>query len=114
MRHAIKTFQPSVTKGVDVTSADMFCELTRKQGAPDLELHFAELKDPVRDKLRRFLMTDHLGERAIMIGRGSCMGIRSRRRSSASSRTAAMDAPSIGEGFPGSGSVRACEGGLAR
>ena len=47
---------------VDVTSADMLHELIRKLRARGIELHFAELKDPVRDKLRRFEMTDLLGD----------------------------------------------------
>ncbi|TCK32796.1 high affinity sulfate transporter 1 [Paraburkholderia sp. BL8N3] len=66
---------------VDVTSADMLRDLIRNLSARGIELHFAELKDPVRDKLRRFEMTellrdaqfhptlgsavdDHLGNRA--------------------------------------------------
>ncbi|MGA7813777.1 STAS domain-containing protein, partial [Caballeronia sp.] len=47
---------------VDVTSADMLRELIRKLRARGIELHFAELKDPVRDKLRRFELTDLLGD----------------------------------------------------
>jgi MFS superfamily sulfate permease-like transporter len=47
---------------VDVTSADMLRELIGKLRARGIELHFAELKDPVRDKLRRFEMTDLLGD----------------------------------------------------
>jgi high affinity sulfate transporter 1 len=47
---------------VDVTSADMLRELIRKLSAQGIELHFAELKDPVRDKLRRFEMMDLLGD----------------------------------------------------
>ncbi len=39
---------------VDVTSADMLRELIRRLSAQGIELHFAEMKDPVRDKLRRF------------------------------------------------------------
>ncbi len=46
-----------------MTSADMLRELFRKQRGPGLELHFAELKDPVRDKLRRFVMRDISGTR---------------------------------------------------
>jgi len=47
---------------VDVTSADMLRELIHKLSARGIELHFAELKDPVRDKLRRFELTDLLGD----------------------------------------------------
>ena len=43
---------------VDVTAADMIGELDDALAAEGLELHFAEMKDPVKDKLRRFgLMT---------------------------------------------------------
>jgi len=47
---------------VDVTSADMLRELTRTLGAQGIALHFAEMKDPVRDKLRRFELTDLIGD----------------------------------------------------
>ncbi|MCC8391663.1 sulfate permease [Paraburkholderia sp. MMS20-SJTR3] len=48
---------------VDVTSADMLRELTRTLGEQGIALHFAEMKDPVRDKLRRFELTDLLEDR---------------------------------------------------
>ena len=47
---------------VDVTSADMLRELTRTLGERGIALHFAEMKDPVRDKLRRFELTDLIGD----------------------------------------------------
>jgi high affinity sulfate transporter 1 len=47
---------------IDVTSADMLRELIRILGERDIALHFAELKDPVRDKLRRFEMLDIVGD----------------------------------------------------
>ncbi|MFT4067893.1 SulP family inorganic anion transporter [Paraburkholderia sp.] len=47
---------------VDVTSADMLRELTRTLGDRGIALHFAEMKDPVRDKLRRFELTDLIGD----------------------------------------------------
>ena len=46
---------------VDVTSADMLRELTQALGERGIALHFAELKDPVRDKLRRFDLLDLFG-----------------------------------------------------
>ena len=46
---------------VDVTSADMLVELERTLRASRIELHFAEMKDPVKDKLRRFELLDRLG-----------------------------------------------------
>jgi high affinity sulfate transporter 1 len=47
---------------IDVTSADMLRDLIRILGERDIALHFAEMKDPVRDKLRRFEMMDILGD----------------------------------------------------
>ena len=46
---------------VDVTSADMLRELSRTLHERGIALHFAEMKDPVRDKLRRFELTDVIG-----------------------------------------------------
>ena len=39
---------------VDVTAADMLAELFDELGQAGIELVFAEMKDPVKDKLRRF------------------------------------------------------------
>jgi len=39
---------------VDVTSADMLRELCQNLAQQGIALHFAEMKDPVRDKLKRF------------------------------------------------------------
>ncbi|PTW92457.1 sodium-independent anion transporter [Achromobacter mucicolens] len=39
---------------VDVTSADMLRELCEHLSREGISLHFAEMKDPVRDKLKRF------------------------------------------------------------
>jgi high affinity sulfate transporter 1 len=46
---------------VDVTSADTLAELQRALKAAGIELHFAEMKDPVKDKLKRFELFDRLG-----------------------------------------------------
>ena len=46
---------------VDVTSADMFAELEQTVRAAGIELHFAEVKDPVKDKLKRFELLEHFG-----------------------------------------------------
>lgn len=43
---------------VDVTSADMLRELSHGLAAEGVALHFAEMKDPVRDKLKRFELTE--------------------------------------------------------
>ncbi|MEM5341178.1 SulP family inorganic anion transporter [Paraburkholderia azotifigens] len=48
---------------IDVTSADMLRELIRILGEREIALHFAEMKDPVRDKLRRFEMLDVVGDK---------------------------------------------------
>ncbi|MBZ6076198.1 SulP family inorganic anion transporter [Microvirga puerhi] len=47
---------------VDVTAADSLMELDETLTARDIELRFAELKDPVKDKLRRFGLFDRFGE----------------------------------------------------
>jgi high affinity sulfate transporter 1 len=46
---------------VDVTSADMLADLYQKLRAAQIELHFAEMKDPVKDKLKRFELFELLG-----------------------------------------------------
>ena len=47
---------------VDVTAADIICELDDTLHANGIELCFAELKDPVKDKLKRFRIYKRLGE----------------------------------------------------
>ncbi|MCP2069233.1 UNVERIFIED_ORG: high affinity sulfate transporter 1 [Pseudomonas reinekei] len=49
---------------VDVTSADMLAELDDTLHAAGIELCFAEMKDPVKDKLKRFGLLARLGETA--------------------------------------------------
>ncbi|RZU02612.1 high affinity sulfate transporter 1 [Rivibacter subsaxonicus] len=49
---------------VDVTSADMLAELVETLDASGIELRFAEMKDPVKDKLKRFGLFAQLGENA--------------------------------------------------
>jgi high affinity sulfate transporter 1 len=49
---------------VDVTAADMLTELKDAMAAAEIELCFAEMKDPVKDKLRRFGLFARLGEAA--------------------------------------------------
>ena len=48
---------------VDVTAADILAELDRTLHAQGMELCFAELKDPVKDKLKRFGLLTQFGER---------------------------------------------------
>jgi high affinity sulfate transporter 1 len=47
---------------VDVTSADALAELDQLLKARNIELCFAELKDPVKDKLKRFGLLEDFGE----------------------------------------------------
>ena len=47
---------------VDVTAADMIAELDEVLRAQAIEFCFAELKDPVKDKLKRFGLFTKLGE----------------------------------------------------
>lgn len=47
---------------VDVTACDVVAELDRSLHAQGIELCFAELKDPVKDKLKRFGLFAQLGE----------------------------------------------------
>lgn len=46
---------------VDVTSADMLVELEQSLRGQGIELRFAEVKDPVRDKLERLEVLAHIG-----------------------------------------------------
>jgi high affinity sulfate transporter 1 len=47
---------------VDVTACDMVAELDKALHARGIELCFAEMKDPVKDKLKRFGLFAQLGE----------------------------------------------------
>jgi MFS superfamily sulfate permease-like transporter len=49
---------------VDVTSADMLAELDDTLHAAGIKLCLAEMKDPVKDKLKRFGLFEKLGETA--------------------------------------------------
>jgi high affinity sulfate transporter 1 len=49
---------------VDITSADMLAELDETLHSTGIELCFAEMKDPVKDKLKRFGLFARLGEGA--------------------------------------------------
>jgi MFS superfamily sulfate permease-like transporter len=48
---------------VDVTAADVVAQLNDTLRAAGIELCFAEMKDPVKDKLKRFGLFSQLGER---------------------------------------------------
>jgi len=47
---------------VDVTAADMLMDLQDVLQASGIEFCFAEMKDPVKDKLKRFGLFTRLGE----------------------------------------------------
>ena len=47
---------------IDVTAADALAELDEKLHTAGIELCFAEMKDPVKDKLKRFELFARLGE----------------------------------------------------
>ncbi len=49
---------------IDVTSADMLGLVERQLKESGIELHFAEMKDPVLDKLKRFELFGRFGERS--------------------------------------------------
>jgi high affinity sulfate transporter 1 len=58
---------------VDVTSADMLAELDEALHAVGIQLCFAEMKDPVKDKLKRFGLFARLGEEMFFPTMGSAV-----------------------------------------
>jgi high affinity sulfate transporter 1 len=60
VRWLVVTAEPVTS--VDVTAADAVCELDDTLHAAGIELCFAEMKDPVKDKLKRFGLFTRLGE----------------------------------------------------
>jgi MFS superfamily sulfate permease-like transporter len=59
VRRIIVTAEPVTS--IDVTSADVLAELAHILTESNIELRFAEMKDPVKDKLKRFGMFDRFG-----------------------------------------------------
>jgi MFS superfamily sulfate permease-like transporter len=59
---------------VDVTSADMLAELIETLHAAGIDLRIAEMKDPVKDKLKRFGLFARLGEAAFFPTMGAAVG----------------------------------------
>jgi MFS superfamily sulfate permease-like transporter len=59
-RWIVVTAEPVTS--VDVTAADVLVELEHALREDGIELYFAELKDPVKDKLRRFGLLTRFGE----------------------------------------------------
>jgi hypothetical protein len=58
---------------VHVTSADMLAELDDTLHAADIRLCVAEMKDPVKDKLKRFGLFARLGEEAFFPTMGAAV-----------------------------------------
>ena len=50
--------------GIDITAADALAELDEALSTAGIELCFAELKDPVKDKLKRFGLFSMIGEKS--------------------------------------------------
>ncbi|WP_095146400.1 SulP family inorganic anion transporter [Pseudomonas sp. Irchel s3b6] len=59
VRRVVVTAEPVTS--VDVTSADMLVELEQALRAIGVELRFAEMKDPVKDKLLRLEVLERIG-----------------------------------------------------
>jgi len=62
VRRVLVTAEP--VTDVDVTSADMLFDLEASLREAGIELRFAEMKDPVKDKLKRFGLFDRLGAKS--------------------------------------------------
>jgi high affinity sulfate transporter 1 len=58
---------------VDVTAADAVSELDDTLGAAGIDLYFAEMKDPVKDKLKRFGLFARFGERTFFATLGEAV-----------------------------------------
>lgn len=59
VRRIVVTAEPVTS--IDVTSADMLAELEHSLAECGIEMRFAEMKDPVKDKLKRFELFDRFG-----------------------------------------------------
>jgi len=62
VRRVVVTAEPVTS--VDVTSADVLGELADTLRSSGIELRFAEMKDPVKDKLKRFELFARFGEQS--------------------------------------------------
>ncbi|HEY7302767.1 MAG TPA: sulfate permease [Bryobacteraceae bacterium] len=58
---------------IDVTSADTVCELDDTLHGAGIELRFAEMKDPVKDKLKRFGLLTRFGEQTFFATLGEAV-----------------------------------------
>jgi high affinity sulfate transporter 1 len=61
VRWLVVTAEPVTS--IDVTAADALCELEETLHAAGIEMCFAEMKEPVKDKLKRFRLFDRFGEK---------------------------------------------------
>jgi MFS superfamily sulfate permease-like transporter len=52
---------------IDVTAADAIVELDEALQAAGVEMCFAEMKDPVKDKLKRFGIFNRFGEKRFFV-----------------------------------------------
>ena len=60
VQRVVVTAEPVTS--IDVTSADMLAELCQSLRERGIELHFAEMKDPVKDKFKRFGLLEVFGD----------------------------------------------------
>jgi MFS superfamily sulfate permease-like transporter len=58
---------------VDVTAADAVCDLDDALQAAGIELYFAEMKDPVKDKLKRFGLFTRFAEQTFFATLGEAV-----------------------------------------
>jgi MFS superfamily sulfate permease-like transporter len=58
---------------IDVTAADVVYELDETLHAAGIELCFAEMKDPVKDKMKRFGLFTRLGEKTFFATLGEAV-----------------------------------------
>jgi MFS superfamily sulfate permease-like transporter len=58
---------------IDVTAADAICELDDTLHAEGIELCFAEMKDPVKDKLKKFELFTRFGEKTFFATLGEAV-----------------------------------------
>ena len=71
VRQVVITAEPVTS--VDVTAADALAELDDRLRSAGIRLCFAELKDPVKDKLKRFGLYDRFGDDAFFPTIGSAV-----------------------------------------
>jgi anti-anti-sigma regulatory factor len=60
---------------VDVTAADAVCELDDTLRATGIELCFAEIKDPVKGKLKRFGLFTRFGDQTFFATLGDAVSV---------------------------------------